>query len=112
MDPADETKSSVAPLCPLQYAASRIEECPGPRCPFWVEPSGKKGGCAVTLAGIDLERSPETVARSLKAPSGARPRRVRQGSLALLPAGVPVASEAGPLEMFQTVDVPPKSLES
>jgi hypothetical protein len=66
VDPGDEKESSVAPLCPLQYAASRIEECPGPRCPFWVGPSGKKGGCAVTLAGIDLERSPETVAALLK----------------------------------------------
>lgn len=50
------TDEPMAPLCALQYAASRIERCPGARCPFWVEPGGEEGRCAVAVAGIDLDR--------------------------------------------------------
>lgn len=56
----------AAPLCRLQYAASRVERCPGARCPFWVEPPEEKTGCALERAGLNLEGSPELVAALLK----------------------------------------------
>lgn len=62
----DGTSELAAPLCALQYAASRIERCPGARCPFWVEAPNDVRGCAVALAELDLDRSPELVEALLK----------------------------------------------
>jgi len=46
------------PLCRLQYAAGRVEECPQDKCPFW-EPGGAAlpGRCA--LERVDLSDRPE-----------------------------------------------------
>jgi hypothetical protein len=39
-------------LCTLQYAVSRVEDCPGSRCPFWLVEDGQ-AGCV--LGGIEAE---------------------------------------------------------
>jgi len=46
------------PLCKLQYAVGRVEECPQGACPFW-EPGGAAlpGRCA--LERVDLTSRPE-----------------------------------------------------
>lgn len=41
-------------LCRLQYAAGRIEDCPGEDCPFWLD-----GRCIIGGLQADLDSSPE-----------------------------------------------------
>lgn len=43
-------------LCQLQYAASRVEACPGPVCAFWLD-----GQCVVGGLRSDLDSNPELV---------------------------------------------------
>ena len=50
------------PLCTVQYAAGRVEVCPGPRCPFWEEGGAViPAGCLLQRLGLDLEHRPELV---------------------------------------------------
>jgi hypothetical protein len=49
MEPPDDLPAG---LCVLQYAASRVEDCLGARCPFWVIEPGE-GRCA--FAGVEGE---------------------------------------------------------
>jgi hypothetical protein len=53
-------------LCPLQYAASRVETCPGARCPFWEPHFLGVPGCAVARLGIALDEQPKLVAFLLR----------------------------------------------
>ncbi len=54
-------------LCPLQYAAGRVEACPGPVCPFWEEGGAVvDAGCAVRRLGLPLEENDELVAWLLR----------------------------------------------
>ena len=39
-------------LCTLQYAVSRVEDCPGSGCPFWLADDAQ-AGCV--LAGVEAE---------------------------------------------------------
>lgn len=57
---------ALGDLCPLQYAASRVETCPGERCPFWESDVRGEPGCAVTRLGIALEEEPKLVAFLLR----------------------------------------------
>jgi hypothetical protein len=53
-------EETEAPRCPLQYAAGRVEVCPGPGCPFWEEGGAVlPGGCIVQRLGLDLDNRPE-----------------------------------------------------
>jgi hypothetical protein len=54
-------------LCRLQYAAGRIEDCPGAGCPFWEEGGAAlPGGCVLERLGLDLEGRPELVEALIK----------------------------------------------
>jgi hypothetical protein len=46
--------------CTLQYAAGRIERCPGEECPFWAD-----SGCAIAGLRADLEANPLLVSHLL-----------------------------------------------
>lgn len=47
-------------LCALQYAAGRIEACPGPACPFWEEGGAVvEPGCAIERLGLRVEGNPQ-----------------------------------------------------
>jgi hypothetical protein len=46
--------------CTLQYAAGRIEPCPGPDCPFWAD-----SACAIGGLRADFEANPMLVAHLL-----------------------------------------------
>jgi hypothetical protein len=57
---AEATADEDRRLCRLQYAAGRIESCPGPDCPFWEEGGAVlPAGCMLERLGVDLERHPE-----------------------------------------------------
>jgi len=54
-------------LCALQYAAGRVEACPGPVCPFWEEGGAVvEAGCAVQRLGLRLEGNTDLVAWLLR----------------------------------------------
>ena len=47
-------------LCPLQYAAGRIEACPRESCPFWEEGGVVlEAACALDRLGLDLDHNPQ-----------------------------------------------------
>ena len=53
-------RAGEVPLCALQFAAGRIEACPGGGCPFWEEGGAVlPGGCMIQRLALDLERRPE-----------------------------------------------------
>jgi hypothetical protein len=41
-------------LCQLQYAAGRVEDCPGEPCPFWAD-----ARCVVAGLRADLDSNPD-----------------------------------------------------
>ena len=47
--------------CQLQYAASRVEECPGEECPFW-----EKDRCLIAGLRLDLGENPDLTHLLLK----------------------------------------------
>lgn len=54
-------------LCPLQYAAGRVEACPGAACPFWEEGGAVvEAGCAVQRLGLPLEEGSDLVSWLLR----------------------------------------------
>ena len=53
--------------CALQYAAGRVEPCPGPACPFWEEGGAVvEPGCPPARLGLDLEGNPRLVSWLLR----------------------------------------------
>ena len=42
-------------LCTLQYAAGRLEDCPGARCPFWEE-RGEPGCVVAPIERVLIEQ--------------------------------------------------------
>lgn len=47
--------------CQLQYAAGRVEECPGEECPYW-----EGDGCLITGLRLDLGENPDLTNLLLK----------------------------------------------
>jgi hypothetical protein len=67
--------------CTLQYAAGRIERCPGPDCPFWAE-----AGCVIGGLRADFEANPMLVSHLLTLRS--KLFRAPESLFGLLPPGL------------------------